>query len=117
MSKGLSRHSHSRENDQRALDERYRTAPVISAHSADFVWRCGGTIATHQEKGYDVSVVCLAYGEHGESAKLWKQEGMTLDKIKASRRTEAENAAKVLDAHEILFFDLGETSGGRIAIE
>ena len=54
-----------------------RTALVISAHSADFVWRCGGAIALHQELGYAVTVVCLSYGERGESAKLWKQEGMT----------------------------------------
>ena len=42
-----------------------KTALVISAHSADFVWRCGGAIALHAEKGYDVTVVCLSYGEKG----------------------------------------------------
>ena len=66
-----------------------RTALVVSAHSADFVWRCGGAIALHQSRGYDVTVVCLSYGERGESAKLWKQDGMTLDKVKAARREEA----------------------------
>ena len=85
-----------------------KSALVISAHSADFVWRCGGAIALHQHKGYDVTVVCLSYGERGESAKLWKQEGMTLDKVKTSRRKEAENAAKALDVHDIQFFDLGD---------
>ena len=60
-----------------------KTALVISAHSADFVWRAGGAIALHQSKGYEVTVVCLSYGERGESAKLWKQEGMTLEKVKA----------------------------------
>lgn len=85
-----------------------KTALVISAHAADFVWRAGGAIALHQAKGYEVTVVCLSFGERGESAKLWKQPGMTLDKVKAARRTEAENAAKVLDVHDIQFFDLGD---------
>ncbi|MBN9069834.1 MAG: PIG-L domain-containing protein, partial [Rhizobiales bacterium] len=26
-----------------------KTALVISAHAADFVWRCGGAIALHQK--------------------------------------------------------------------
>ena len=85
-----------------------KTALIISAHSADFVWRCGGAIALHTEKGYDVTVVCLSYGERGESAKLWKQEGMTLGKVKALRRTEAENAAASLGISDIRFFDLGD---------
>jgi len=85
-----------------------RTALVISAHSADFVWRCGGAIALHQEKGVAVTVVCLSFGERGESAKLWKQEGMTLEKVKAERQREAENAARALGAHDIRFFDLGD---------
>ena len=67
------------------------TALVISAHSADFVWRCGGAIALHAEKGIDVTVVCLSYGERGESAKLWKNAGMTLEGVKAARRKEAES--------------------------
>ena len=61
-----------------------KSALVISAHSADFVWRCGGAIALHQSLGYDVTVVCLSYGERGESAKLWKQQDMTLEKVKAA---------------------------------
>lgn len=85
-----------------------KTALVVSAHSADFVWRCGGAIALHQQLGYEVTVVCLSYGERGESAKLWKQDGMTLDKVKTERRIEAERAAKALDVHDIQFFDLGD---------
>jgi 4-oxalomesaconate hydratase len=85
-----------------------KTALVISAHSADFVWRCGGAIALHQSLGYQVTIVCLSYGERGESAKLWKQQGMTLEKVKTARRKEAENAATALDAHDIKFFDLGD---------
>ncbi|MZR31360.1 PIG-L deacetylase family protein [Sneathiella litorea] len=86
-----------------------KTALVISAHAADFVWRCAGAIALHEEKGYDVTIACLSFGERGESAKLWKQEGgTTLEEVKKARRNEAENAAKALDAHNIVFFDLGD---------
>jgi 4-oxalomesaconate hydratase len=85
-----------------------KTALVVSAHAADFVWRAGGAIAVHQALGYNVTVACLSYGERGESAKLWKQEGMTLERVKADRRKEAENAAKALDVHDIQFFDLGD---------
>lgn len=85
-----------------------KTALVISAHSADFVWRCGGAIALHQELGYNVTVLCLSFGERGESAKLWKQEGMTLEKVKSERKAEAEAAAKALGTHDIQFLDCGD---------
>lgn len=83
-----------------------KTALVVSAHSADFVWRAGGAIALHAAQGFEVTVVCLSYGERGESAKLWRLEGMTLDRVKASRRAEAEAAAKAVNAHDIQFFDI-----------
>ncbi|MBE25766.1 MAG: PIG-L domain-containing protein [Rhodospirillaceae bacterium] len=85
-----------------------KTAVVISAHAADFVWRCSGAIALHQVRGYDVTVVCLSYGERGESAKLWKQGNTSLEKVKANRRKEAENAAKALGTYDIQFLDLGD---------
>jgi 4-oxalomesaconate hydratase len=85
-----------------------RTALVISAHAADFVWRCGGAIALHAEQGVRVTVVCLSYGERGESAKLWKQPGMTLDKVKSVRRAEAQKAAKALGVHDLIEFDMGD---------
>lgn len=85
-----------------------KTALVISAHSADFVWRCGGAIALHAAKGYAVTVVCLSYGERGESAKLWKQPGMTLETVKAARRAEAEKAAAALGVADIRFLDCGD---------
>lgn len=85
-----------------------KTALVISAHAADFVWRCGGAIAAHAELGYDVTVLCLSFGERGESAKLWKQEGMTLDKVKDNRRKEAEEAGRALGVHDLVCLDLGD---------
>ncbi len=90
------------------MSDTKKTALVISAHSADFVWRAGGAIALHAQKGYEVTVVCLSYGERGESAKLWKEPGMTLEKVKVARRKEAEAAAKALNVHDIQFFDLGD---------
>ena len=85
-----------------------RTALVVSAHSADFVWRCGGAIALHAEKGFEVTVICLSYGERGESAKLWRQSGMTMERVKASREAEAMKAATALGVHDIQFWDLGD---------
>jgi 4-oxalomesaconate hydratase len=84
------------------------TALVISAHSADFVWRAGGAIALHAAAGFEVTVVCLSYGERGESAKLWRQPGMTLERVKTERQKEAEAAAKVLGVHDLQFWDLGD---------
>lgn len=84
-----------------------KTALVISAHAADFVWRCGGAIALHQEKGYDVTVACLSYGERGESARLWK-EGKSLDEVKSIRKSEAEASAKALGVSDIRFLDMGD---------
>lgn len=84
-----------------------KTALVVSAHSADFVWRCGGAIALYANRGYKVLVVCLSFGERGESAKLWRQSGMTLDQVKDARRAEAAEAATILGG-EAIFFDLGD---------
>lgn len=80
---------------------------VVSAHAADFVWRAGGAVALHAKRGYRMVVVCLSFGERGESAKLWQQEGMTLEKVKSTRRAEAEKAAEILGA-ELVMFDLGD---------
>lgn len=85
-----------------------RTALVVSAHSADFVWRAGGAIALHAAQGVAVTVVCLSYGERGESAKLWRVPGMTLERVKAERQKEAEAAAQALGVADIQFWDLGD---------
>ena len=42
-----------------------KTALVVSAHSADFVWRAAGAIATIVEAGGTAHVVSLSYGERG----------------------------------------------------
>ncbi|MCA0996956.1 PIG-L deacetylase family protein [Alloyangia pacifica] len=84
-----------------------KTALIISAHAADFVWRCGGAIALHAELGYEVTVACLSFGERGESARLWK-EGKSLQEVKDIRRREAEAAAEALGVHELVCFDKGD---------
>ena len=84
-----------------------KTALVVSAHSADFVWRAGGAIALYAARGYEITIVCLSFGERGESAKLWRKPGMTLDAVKAARREEAEQAAALLGAR-LHCLDLGD---------
>ncbi|MGH9825576.1 MAG: PIG-L deacetylase family protein [Blastocatellia bacterium] len=83
------------------------TVLVVSAHAADFVWRAGGAIALYASRGHRVQVLCLSYGERGESQGLWKKEGMTLDRVKTVRQEESTNAASVLGA-DIRFFDAGD---------
>lgn len=79
---------------------------VISAHAGDFVWRAAGAIALTAERGGRAKVLCLTYGERGESARAWR-EGKSLEQIKAQRREEATNAAAALGA-EIEFLDAGD---------
>ncbi|WP_460773140.1 PIG-L deacetylase family protein [Microbacterium sp. GXF7504] len=79
---------------------------VVSAHAGDFVWRAGGAIAAAAMRGERATVVCLSYGERGESASQWLA-GKSLDEIKAIRREEAEAAAAALGA-DIEFLDLGD---------
>ncbi|MBN9170208.1 MAG: PIG-L family deacetylase, partial [Microbacterium sp.] len=82
------------------------TLMVVSAHAGDFVWRAGGAIAAATMRGERAVVVCLSYGERGESASQWLA-GKGLDEIKAIRRAEAEAAASALGA-EIEFLDQGD---------
>src|SRR6202162_6117924 len=84
-----------------------KTGLVVTAHPGDFVWRAGGAIALHAKRGYRVKIVCLSFGERGESQFAWKEPGVTLAKVKAGRKDEAERAASLLGA-EIEFFDCGD---------
>ena len=80
---------------------------VVSAHAADFVWRAGGAIALYSSRSCPVRVLCLSYGERGESERLWKESDITLEQVKHVRQSEAEKAAEILGA-EIRFFDAGD---------
>ena len=79
---------------------------VVSAHAGDFVWRAGGAMALAASRGASVHVLCLSFGERGESAGAWR-DGRTLDEIKAIRREEATKASGVLGAR-IEFLDAGD---------
>jgi 4-oxalomesaconate hydratase len=79
---------------------------VISAHAGDFVWRAAGAMALAAARGDQVTVLCLSYGERGESARAWL-DGKKLDEIKGIRREEATKAAEVLGA-SIEFIDAGD---------
>jgi 4-oxalomesaconate hydratase len=57
---------------------------VVSAHAGDFVWRASGAIALTTSRGGAATIVCLTYGERGESARAWRA-GKTLDEVKAIR--------------------------------
>jgi 4-oxalomesaconate hydratase len=84
-----------------------RTIVVVSAHSADFVWRAAGAIATVVEHGGQAHVVSLSYGERGESGELWQEPGQTEERVKEIRHGEAQAAAGVLGA-DFRSLDLGD---------
>jgi len=84
-----------------------KTGLVVTAHPGDFVWRAGGAIALHADKGYRMKILCLSFGERGESQFAWKNAGAKLDEVKAQRKAEATRAAEILGA-EIEYFDSGD---------
>jgi 4-oxalomesaconate hydratase len=86
---------------------RPQRALVVSAHAADFVWRAGGAIASTVAAGGQAHVVCLTFGERGESQGLWAVPGMTLAEVKSRRLDEATRAAALLGA-TIEFWDSGD---------
>jgi 4-oxalomesaconate hydratase len=80
---------------------------VVSAHAADFVWRAAGYIAVVTAADGVAHVLCLSFGERGESPGAWKQPGMTLERVKEIRRAEAQAAGDVLGA-TMHFLDKGD---------
>jgi len=80
---------------------------VVSAHSADFVWRSAGAIATVTQQGGEAHVIALSYGERGESGELWKEGGQTVERVKEIRHRESQTAADILGA-TFESFDLGD---------
>jgi 4-oxalomesaconate hydratase len=83
------------------------TLLVFSAHAADFVWRAGGAIALYASRGWRARILCLSFGERGESPGAWKQPEMTIERVKEIRRAESERAAGLLGA-EVRFLDAGD---------
>ncbi|MBL8102480.1 MAG: PIG-L family deacetylase [Anaerolineales bacterium] len=80
---------------------------VVGAHSADFVWRAAGTIATVTSQGGSASVIALSYGERGESGELWKEPNQTVENVKRIRHEEAQAAAEAVGA-DFHCLDLGD---------
>lgn len=81
---------------------------VVSSHALDFLWRCSGTMAQYAKNGSPVKVVCLSYGERGESNPVWKANPKgTEEEVKQIKRQEAEKAAAILGS-EISFLDFGD---------
>lgn len=89
------------------MADKQKTGLVITAHPGDFVWRAGGAIALHARRGLRVKILCLSYGERGESQFAWKKAGIRMEDVKAQRREEAQAAAEQLGA-EIEFMDAGD---------
>lgn len=82
---------------------------VVSAHGADWCTRSGGTILKYVKKGWEVTVICYTYGEHGESGAFWKNHpGTTVEEVKACRESEARAAAAFMGVKEIRFMDCGD---------
>lgn len=81
---------------------------VVTAHVGDFVWRCGGAIALHASKDIPVHLICLSYGENGESNLAWTSNSADRQTVKDTRRKEAEAAAKTLGVQSIDFYDAGD---------
>lgn len=79
---------------------------VISAHTADYVWRAAGTIAKYAKKKKRVQTICLSFGERGESEALWKA-GKSLEEIKEIRKEESSRAARIINT-PIKFLDWGD---------
>lgn len=80
---------------------------VVGAHSADFLWRAAGAIATVTAAGGEATVLALSYGERGESGALWKEPGQTIDNVKRLRHEQATEAAKRVGA-SFRSLDLGD---------
>ncbi len=80
---------------------------VVTAHVGDFVWRCGGAMALHAQRGVQAHLVCLSYGENGESNSAWKGDTQR-EAVKAQRHAEAQAAAQILGVSSVDFHDLGD---------
>ncbi len=83
---------------------------VVSAHTADWIWRSSGTIAKYLEAGAKAYVICLTYGVRGESNPLWKVEGQTAQGVRDARTTECQNAAAAigLPAENLIMLDFND---------
>ena len=70
----------------------------VGAHGCDVFGRAGGTIARYIKNGHKATIVCLTYGERGEAEEAWRQDNMTIEKVKELKKKEITEAAKILGA-------------------
>lgn len=72
---------------------------VVSAHAADWVTRCGGTLLKYIKMGYKLHVIILTFGIHGEARQYWREHpDGSLEDAAIQRRKELDAVAKFLDA-------------------
>lgn len=64
-------------------------------------------MALHAQHGVQVHLVCLSYGENGESNSAWKGDTQR-EAVKAQRHAEAQAAAQILGVSSVDFHDLGD---------
>jgi len=88
------------------LNEKMRIL-AVGAHPADVPKRAGGTLMKYVAAGHEVYIATLTFGETKESQLLWKQLGMTIEKVKPIRRREFLEASKFMGV-EPLCFDYGD---------
>ena len=80
---------------------------VVSAHTADWLWRCSGTIAKYLKRKAKVYVVCLTYGARGESGALWNK-GQKMEEVKQTRLRESVAAAERLGVTSFEVWDFND---------
>ncbi len=85
---------------QKQTASRKESIVVCSAHSDDFVFGAGGTIAKYTKEGKKVIAIIFSYGEKSHP---WLKESI----VQKMRSKETLEAGKVLDC-ETIFFDLKE---------
>ncbi|MDI3473827.1 MAG: hypothetical protein PWR30_150 [Candidatus Woesearchaeota archaeon] len=82
-------------------NEEKKAILAVCAHSDDQIIGAGGALAKFADEGYDVKIIILSKGEL--SHPLQKENYTVKTRIK-----ESEEAAKIIKAKEVIFFDLNE---------
>lgn len=97
---------------------------VLAPHPDDEVFGCGGALAKHVQAGAQITVVYMTDGRKGDPSvygrplseeDLWKAE----QDVVARRKCEAEEAAKVLGVHKLVFLNFpdGALQSSQKAVE
>ena len=68
-----------------------KTALILSAHAADFVWRCGGAIALHQKLGYQITILVCHLERRGQ--KRGKRNDFK--KVKDNRKGDRKSSQSI----------------------